>query len=279
MSPWPMMNEWGMPALYQHAMAYEFCQKLTRRGIRVPDIAVAGGFSTEDGVFKALAMGSPYVKAVCMGRALMIPGMVGKNIDQWIKDDNLPKTVSKHGTTVEEIFMCYEQVLDMEPDNEDARYNRDFVRNLKDQQEQQAQGDDQQSTENPGGQGQQSEGEGQQNEQGSEGSSQSERSDQEGEGSQRDDEMSAEDLEALQQELERAAEEAQQGDEPQQLSEEQLAQLRQEQEAQQAMEQWLRRIPDDPGGLLRRKFRYQYQRYRKDQEGNAVWPDDEVQPW
>lgn len=31
-------------------------------------------------------------------------------------------------------------------------------------------------------------------------------------------------------------------------------------EGQQMMEQWLRRIPDDPGGLLRRKFLYQYQR-------------------
>ena len=174
---------------------------------------------------------------------------------------------------------AYEQVLEMEPDNEDARYNLDFVRNLKDQQEQQAQGDDQQSTENPGGEGQQSEGEGEQNQEGTEGNSQSEQSQQEGEGSQRDDEMSEEDLEALQQELERAAEEAQQGEEPQQMSEEQLAQMRQQQEAQQAMEQWLRRIPDDPGGLLRRKFRYQYQRYRKDQEGNDVWPDDEVQPW
>lgn len=30
-------------------------------------------------------------------------------------------------------------------------------------------------------------------------------------------------------------------------------------EEQQATEQWLRRIPDDPSGLLRRKFRYQYQ--------------------
>ena len=53
----------------------------------------------------------------------------------------------------------------------------------------------------------------------------------------------------------------------------------QEQEQQQAMEQWLRRIPDDPGGLLRRKFRYQYQRYGTDQDGREVWPDDEVQPW
>jgi len=91
--------------------------------------------------------------------------------------------------------------------------------------------------------------------------------------------MSEEDLQALQEELQRAAEEAEQGAQPQQLTEAELAELRQQQEQQQAMEQWLRRIPDDPGGLLRRKFRYQYQRYGKDQEGRDVWPDDEVQPW
>ena len=28
MSPWPMMTEWGIPSLYLHALAYEFCQKL-----------------------------------------------------------------------------------------------------------------------------------------------------------------------------------------------------------------------------------------------------------
>ena len=40
-----------------------------------------------DHIFKALALGAPYVKAICMGRALMIPGMVGKNIGEWIKDE------------------------------------------------------------------------------------------------------------------------------------------------------------------------------------------------
>ena len=55
-------------------------------------------------------MGAPYVKAVCMGRALMIPGMVGKNIGQWIKDGKLPKTVAKFGTTAEEIFVSYEEL-------------------------------------------------------------------------------------------------------------------------------------------------------------------------
>ncbi|MFC1968241.1 FMN-binding glutamate synthase family protein [Chloroflexota bacterium] len=113
MSPWRMMEEWGMPSLYLHAAAYEFCQRLADKGERVPDIAFAGGFSSEDGVFKALALGAPFAKAVCMGRALMIPGMVGKNIQQWLKDGKLPNTVGQFGSTPEEIFVNYEAVKDV----------------------------------------------------------------------------------------------------------------------------------------------------------------------
>ncbi len=110
MSPWRMMEEWGIPSLYLHAAAYEFCQKLAGKGQRVPDIAFAGGFSSEDGIFKALALGSPFVKAICIGRAMMIPGMVGKNIAIWIKEGKLPNTVSQFGSTPEEIFVNYEDV-------------------------------------------------------------------------------------------------------------------------------------------------------------------------
>jgi glutamate synthase domain-containing protein 2 len=56
-------------------MTQELCRKLAARGKFVPDIAIAGGFSSEDHIFKVLAMGSPFTKAVCMGRALMIPGI------------------------------------------------------------------------------------------------------------------------------------------------------------------------------------------------------------
>ena len=191
---------------------------------------------------------------------------------------NLGNAMAQQGE-YEAAIDAYEQVLEMDPGNEDAAFNLEFVQNLQNQEQDESAGDDQTSTQNPGGQGDQSESEGEQNQEGSEGASQNEQSDEQSEGSQRDDEMSEEDLEALQQELERAAEEAQQGEQPQQLSEAQLAEMRQQQEQQQAMEQWLRRIPDDPGGLLRRKFRYQYQRYRRDQEGNEAWPDDEMQPW
>lgn len=99
-----------MPSLYLHAAAYEFCRLLADKDERVPDIAFAGAFSSEDGVFKALALGAPFTRAVCMGRALMIPGMVGKNIALWIKDGKLPNTVSQFGSTVEEIFINYEDV-------------------------------------------------------------------------------------------------------------------------------------------------------------------------
>ena len=110
MSPWPMMNEWGIPSFYLQSLAYEFACKLDKKGYRVPDLAMAGGFSDEPGVFKALAMGNPYFKAVCMGRGLMIPGMVGKNIEKWVKEGDLPKTVSKYGNNIEEIFVCYEEL-------------------------------------------------------------------------------------------------------------------------------------------------------------------------
>ncbi|MDR9459782.1 MAG: FMN-binding glutamate synthase family protein [Dehalococcoidia bacterium] len=113
MSPWRMMEEWGMPSLYLHAAAYEFCKKLADNGERTPDMAFAGAFSSEDGVFKALALGAPFCKAVCMGRALMIPGMVGKNIQEWIKDGKVPNTVGQFGSTPEEIFVCYEEVKDI----------------------------------------------------------------------------------------------------------------------------------------------------------------------
>jgi len=112
MSPWRMMEEWGIPTFYLEALTYEFAQKLAKKGMRVPDIAIAGGFSTEDHVFKVIAMGAPYVKAVCMGRALMIPGMVGKNIANWIKEDKLPVTVSEYGKTEKEIFVCYEELAE-----------------------------------------------------------------------------------------------------------------------------------------------------------------------
>jgi len=124
MSPWRMMVEWGVPTFYLQSMANELCAKLAAKGAYVPDIAIGGGFSTEDHVFKALAMGAPHTKAVCMGRALMIPGMVGKNIGLWLQEGEsaLPKTVSQYGRKVEEIFVCYETLA--------AKYGNDAMKDM-----------------------------------------------------------------------------------------------------------------------------------------------------
>ncbi len=108
MSPWRMMEEWGVPTFYLQSMTNELVERLAAKGAYVPDIAIAGGFSSEDHIFKVLAMGAPHTKAVCMGRALMIPGFVGKNIERWMADNDLPRTIAEFGTTKEEIFVTYE---------------------------------------------------------------------------------------------------------------------------------------------------------------------------
>jgi Ca-activated chloride channel family protein len=195
---------------------------------------------------------------------------------------NLGNALARQGE-FESAIDAYEQVLEADPENEDAAFNRDLLERLLEEQEsqQQNQGDDQQSSDQSGSDSQESESDASSQMESSEGSSDSQSEPGEQNASQREDEMSEEDMQALQEELQRAAEEAENeaGQQSAQLSEEQLEALRREQEQQQAMEQWLRRIPNDPGGLLRRKFRYQYQRMGRDQDGNNLWPDDEVQPW
>jgi len=42
-------------------------------------------------------------------------------------------------------------------------------------------------------------------------------------------------------------------------------------EEEKATEQWLKRIPDDPGGLLRRKFLYQYKQIPNQNDDNQPW--------
>ncbi|WP_338826442.1 hypothetical protein MTBGP_13930 [Moorella thermoacetica] len=120
MSPWNMMETWGVPSILLHSKAYEYASLLAARGKKVVDMAFAGGLAREDHIFKALALGAPYVKLVCMGRALMIPGFVGSNIEGVLHPerrtkvngnwDSLPRTVAELGTKAEEIFAGYYDV-------------------------------------------------------------------------------------------------------------------------------------------------------------------------
>ena len=112
MSPWRMMNEWGIPTIYLQSLMYQMAKRLEEKGAFVPDIGMAGGFSLEDHVFKAIALGAPYVKGVCMGRATMIPAMVGKNVGEWIKSGKLPKDISKYGDSVEQIFEAAPELME-----------------------------------------------------------------------------------------------------------------------------------------------------------------------
>jgi Ca-activated chloride channel family protein len=193
---------------------------------------------------------------------------------------NLGNALARQGE-LESAIDAYEEVLETDPGNVDAEYNRDLLKKLLEQQaEQEQEGGQQESSNQSGDQNQQSDNESSSDSENSENSSQANNESSEQDGSQREQEMSEEDMQALQEELQRAAEEAEQNDqETRQLTQEELEAMRREQEQAQAMEQWLRRIPNDPGGLLRRKFRYQYQRMGRDQDGNNLWPDDEVQPW
>ncbi len=126
MSPWNMMETWGVPSIYLHAKAYEYAKilenkyKKSKKKKKVVDMAFAGGFAREDHIFKALALGAPYCKLVCMGRALMIPGFVGSNIEGVLKPENkekvngmwdkLPAAVAEFGSKPEEIFAGYYDV-------------------------------------------------------------------------------------------------------------------------------------------------------------------------
>ncbi len=120
MSPWRMMNEWGIPTIYLQSIAHRFASQLKAKGKYVPDLAIAGGFSLEDHIFKALALGAPFFKAVCMGRALMIPAFVGKNIHKWMHEGKLPTEIKKHGDSEERIFITAEALQ--------ARFGKDFKR-------------------------------------------------------------------------------------------------------------------------------------------------------
>jgi len=81
MSPWNMMQSWGVPSIFLHSKAYEYADILAAKGEKVVDMSFAGGFALEDHIFKALALGAPFTKLICMGRAIMIPGFVGANIE------------------------------------------------------------------------------------------------------------------------------------------------------------------------------------------------------
>jgi len=175
-----------------------------------------------------------------------------------------------------EAIAAYKKSLEIDPENEDAKYNKALVEKEQEKQKQseqdnQQQGDESQNAEDDaekkdqqGEQSDQSEEQqdGQQSEQDSESDSKPD-----------DQQESAEEKESEQSEAEQAEAEQQQQDEKE--TEQQQAQQAdpdaEYDESEQANEQWLNRIPDDPAGLLKRKFKYQYGQRGRQGSNNQAW--------
>jgi Ca-activated chloride channel family protein len=207
----------------------------------------------EDDALKAASLASD---PELSGEAWYRSGEYANSVEAWTKSESADAYYNR-GNALAQLgefdaaLEAYDQALAIEPDMEDALYNREIVEQAKQQQQQQQQ--------DQGDQGEKQDGESSQEQQGGDQAEQSE--DEQGEegesGEPGDEEQESEPSEG-----EPGDQQGEQQTEPSEAWSEEDAQ---------AMEQWLRRIPDDPGGLLRRKFRNEHQRRGA--------PDDETQPW
>lgn len=103
-SPTKMMNEWGMPTVYMESILHEILKKFKKEDYYIPQIAIAGGFTMEDNVFKGLALGAPFVDFIAIGRGAMAAAFSGNQIGELIEKGNIPKDYKRFGETKEEIF-------------------------------------------------------------------------------------------------------------------------------------------------------------------------------
>lgn len=191
---------------------------------------------------------------------------------------------------------AYEQALAKQPDFDNAAHNLDVVKKLIEQQQNQPQdqqgGDDQQQPnddqqESQNEQGDQGEQDQQDQSQANNEQSDSQNSDQNNQEETQENSSPNESQNENEQESEQQQAQSepdnQDGDsqesnnpyqntEPEQPSEEPQAQPQQSvasedalsEEQQQALDQWLKQIPDDPSGLLRRKFEHQHRQRRQE---------------
>jgi glutamate synthase domain-containing protein 2 len=118
MSPWRMMNEWGIPTVYLESLLHQYLQHLDQRGAYIPSCAMAGGLALEDHIFKTMALGAPYIKAICLGRASMTAAMVGNTVGGMVKSGKVPPEIGKYGTDVEHIFILAAKLKE--------RFGKDF---------------------------------------------------------------------------------------------------------------------------------------------------------
>ena len=180
----------------------------------------------------------------------------------------------------QEAIAAYDQALALSPGMEDAAANKKAVEDFLEQQKQQQEQQDQQQQGESGESGDPQESQ-EGDEQESEPQEGSESKDPQGDAQQREGESEQpsdqrNDAEAQEQQQQQAQEEfaeqmeqaLKEGEETQEAQEVQEVDPR-EAEKRQAVEQWLRRVPDDPGGLLRRKFALEYQRRLRENQDDS----------
>ena len=109
-SPVKMMNEWGIPTVTFEAIVYCILKRFEKINKPLPPIAMAGGFATEDHIFKGLALGAPYVRMIAIGRAAMAAATVGRQIGEAIQQKTLPKLYAQYGSTMDEVFADFRLV-------------------------------------------------------------------------------------------------------------------------------------------------------------------------
>ena len=206
---------------------------------------------------------------------------------------------------LEEAIASYDNALELEPSMEDAEYNKSVLEELLNQQEQQDQQQSQQQNDQQDQNGdseQQQNSDQSQNTQNSENQNQSDNSDQSEQSDQQNSEpqqaesgeqepeenesdaqnqnANAEEQEESdsQEEQQANADESSEPEEQESGSELELAQAEETpEEMTPASEQWLRAIPDDPSGLLRRKFEEESEIYEQNRRFNIAPPSQETE--
>lgn len=186
---------------------------------------------------------------------------------------NRGNTLAKMGQ-MQQAIDAYNKTLELDPKHEDALHNKKLLEELqKNQQNQSNQDKSKQDSQDQQNSEQQNKSE-QSSDQQQDQSAQQQESDQQQQEQQaeQNQQQQSEQQDKEQQQAQQAEEsESEKSDEEKQAEQQQAMNAEQQDLSQQAQEQWLRRIPDDPGGLLKRKFKYQYQRQNK--------KSNEVQPW
>ena len=168
-----------------------------------------------------------------------------------------------------EAIAAYDRTLAEQPDHADATFNRELLeKELERQQEQQQQDQDRQQQQEQ--QRQQQEQQQGQDQPGTEQQQDNQQAGQEQPQSPQTGDQADSNESSAQDEWEQAQtqQHREQGGQQEREPEQPIARSDdlKTAEEQQAVEQWLRRIPDDPSGLLRRKFRYQYQQRNYERE-------------